>query len=91
MDPEKSEVGLPSVASMMKLFWHDRLIGVEPPVKYCFAVSMLPANGVNTAEFLISGPYGVSDASIACMLVRCPATLGAVTGSLITPCPLTPA
>ncbi len=65
MLPHQSEVGLPSVASMTKLLWHDRLIGDEPPVKYCLAVSMLPANGVKTAEFLISGPYGVSEASIA--------------------------
>src|ERR1700682_3136911 len=70
MLPEKSEVGLPSVASMMKLFWHDRLIGVEPPAKYCLAVCMLPANGVNTAEFLISGPYGVSEANSASILAR---------------------
>ena len=56
MLPHQSEVGLPSVASMMKLFWHDSVIGDEPPVKYWFAVSMLPASGVNTAAFLISGP-----------------------------------
>ena len=89
MFPAKSEVGLPSVASMMKLLWHDRLIGVVPPAKYCRAVSRLPAKGVNTAEFLISGPYGVSVASIAWMLARCPVALGGRIGSLIRPWPLT--
>ena len=54
-------VGLPSVASMMKFFWQERMIGVVPPfVKYCCAVARLPASGVNTALFLMSGPDCVS-------------------------------
>ena len=57
MLPFSWAVGLPSVASSTKFFWHDTVIGLVLPLlppKYWPAVLTLPASGVKTEAFLIS-------------------------------------
>ncbi len=54
---------------------------------------MLPASGVNTAVFLISGLHGlpVSGASAASRLLKCVALPDGMTGSTMAPIPVTSA